>query len=160
MKKLLIALITAAACSSPAFADPFTMQTGYAALQSGNYKAAAVSFCQIIDSEPKNAMARRYLACALTGMTRPDQAMEHLRAAQTIDGVKECDASIEFGITSLLIRKLIAGWELEKARKLYATLPSTNLPARLVVQKSEISRELKQAETAPPAAPTAITFKG
>jgi tetratricopeptide (TPR) repeat protein len=160
MKKLFIAVFTAAACSSPAFADPLTMQKGYAALQSGNHKAAAVSFCQIIDSEPKNTMARRYLACALTGMQRPDQAMEHLRAAQAIDGIKDCDAAIEFGITSLSIRKLISTGDLEKARKLFATLPATNLPARQVAQKGEIARELKQAETAPPAAPTAITFKG
>jgi len=96
------------AATLPASAGSADLGSGYAALRAKEYKKAALIFWDVVQAEPKNALAKRYFACALIGLKEPERALVELHAAQSIDGVKTTDLAIVQQAQSALKQRTVA----------------------------------------------------
>jgi hypothetical protein len=158
-------LVTVAAWAPPVHAADLAKP--YAALCAKDYNTAATLSAAAINVEPKNSMAHRYLAAALTGLQKPESALLELRAAQAIDGVQPCDTTIEFKARVGLARLAIVRGDMDKARKMYQFLAAQKPSGTDAVELRSLSRDLNKTQSPPasapvsaPAQPTEISLKG
>ena len=131
---------------------------------SGHAEEAVTAFLGIIASEPHNVIARYSLACVLTQLARPEQALEHINEAiranpvfapsylarsQILANMRRFDESIRDAEAAILIDPatdgLLAHWS--KLRRLLPGLPAPlqNLPD-ILQQTAKLSEDGRDAE--------------
>jgi thioredoxin-like negative regulator of GroEL len=150
MKRALLCCVLVLTSASPARADASPLQTSYADLQSGRYKQAAKTLFQLVQQQPNNATARRYLAWAVSNLGRPELAFQLLKSAQSIDGPKELDASIEFAAQLAMARKYVAAGQTENANRVVRDLKSRKLTPTQMTQLDAVNKEVENNAAPPP----------